>query len=186
MLATQTLMDEHRIIERVLVAMQVAVSRLSRGEEVRPAFFVSAALFIKNFADGCHHKKEEGVLFVAMIESGIPAEGGPVSVMLAEHEKARLFTHAMRDAAQKWETGDKSAVPAVIQNAQGYVALLRQHIYKEDNILFPMADRVIPPDRQARVAEDFERIEQEEIGAGVHEKYLALAETLEKESAQKI
>jgi hemerythrin-like domain-containing protein len=62
------------------------------------------------------------------------------------------------------------------------VALLRQHIYKEDNILFPMADRVIPLEKQEKVAEDFERIEHEETGEGVHEKYLALAEVLEKES----
>jgi hemerythrin-like domain-containing protein len=184
MQATKILMDEHRIIERVLKAMHVASTRLSRGENVRPAFFVNAALFMKNFADGCHHKKEEGVLFVTMTESGIPLEGGPVAAMLAEHEQGRLFTRELRDSAQKWEVGDQSAQGAVVQNALGYVALMRQHIYKEDNILFPMADRRIPPDRQERIAAEFARIEQEEIGAGIHEKFEALAEVLEKESTK--
>ncbi len=182
MQATQILMDEHRVIERVVSALQVAAERVSQGEEMRPVFFVDAALFIKNFADGCHHRKEEGVLFVAMTESGIPAQRGPIGVMLAEHEQGRLFTREMKDAAQKWEAGDLSARAAVVHNALGYVALLRQHIHKENNILFPMADRLIPPDRQEKVAADFERIEQEEIGEGLHEKYLALAEVLEKES----
>jgi hemerythrin-like domain-containing protein len=186
MQATQILMEEHRFIERVLSALQVATERVSRGEEIQLAFFVNAALFIKNFADGRHHRKEEGVLFVAMSESGVPVQGGPIGVMLAEHEQGRAFTGAMKDAAQKWEAGDLSARAALVQNALGYVALLRQHIHKENNILFPMADRVIPLDRQEKVATDFERIEHEETGEGVHEKYLALAEVLEKESQRQI
>jgi hemerythrin-like domain-containing protein len=175
-------MDEHRIIERALMALQTSAQRLSQGEEIRPAFFVNAALFIKNFADGCHHHKEEGVLFIAMNEAGMPSEGSPIGVMLAEHEKGRAFTREMRDAAQKWEAGDLSAYAAVVQNALGYVALLRQHIYKEDNILFPMADRLIPSDRQEKVNADFERIQKEDTAAGIYEKYLALVEVLEKES----
>jgi hemerythrin-like domain-containing protein len=186
MQATQILMDEHRVIERVLSALQVGAERLARGEHMRPAFFINAALFIRNFADGCHHRKEEGVLFVAMSESGMPVEGGPIGVMLSEHEQGRLFTREMKDSAEKWEQGDLSARAAVAHNALGYVALLRQHIHKEDNILFPMADRVIPLERQEKVAADFERVEREETGEGVHEKYLALAEVLEKESTKKI
>ena len=79
------------------------------------------------------------------------------------------------------KSGDSSANQRAIQSSRSYVALLRQHIYKEDNILFPMADRVIPVDRHASVWEDFEHVEHIETGEGVHEKYLALAETLEKE-----
>jgi hemerythrin-like domain-containing protein len=186
MQATQILMDEHRLIERVLTAMQVAATRLSQGEYIRPAFFINAALFIKNFADGCHHKKEEGILFVAMNPSGKPTQGGPIGIMLAEHEKGRLFTQEMRSAAQMWEKGDNFAQGAVVHNALGYVALLRQHIYKEDNILFPMADQVIPPAQQEKVAADFKRVGLEETEAGIHEKYLALAEVLEKESTRKL
>ena len=186
MQATRILMEEHRIIERVLNALQVAAERVSRGEDMRPEFFLNAALFIKNFADGCHHRKEEGVLFIAMNDSGMPTQGSPIGVMLAEHEQGRIFTRAMKDAAEKWEAGDPSARVAVVQNALDYVALLRQHIRKEDTVLFPMADRLIPPERQEKVTEEFERIETEETGAGIHEKYLALAEVLEKESNRKI
>lgn len=186
MQATKILMDEHRVIERVLSALQIATERVSREEEMRPAFFVNAALFIKHYADGCHHNKEEGVLFIAMNDSGVPTEGGPIGVMLAEHEEGRAFTREMKDAAQKWDVGDLSARPAVVQNAQGYVALLLQHIQKEDNILFPMADRVIPVERQQLIWKEFERIKIEETRTGVHEKYLALAEVLEKESRKRL
>jgi hemerythrin-like domain-containing protein len=186
MKATQVLMDEHRLIERVLDALEVAAGRVSQGDMLRPAFFINAALFIKNFADGCHHRKEEGVLFIAMRDTGMPVQGGPIGMMLAEHEKGRLFTREIKDAAEQWDRGDLTARAAVVHNALGYVSLLRQHIVKEDTILFPMADRVIPVDKQEQVFVEFERIEEEETGAGVHEKYTALAEVLEKESTQKI
>jgi hemerythrin-like domain-containing protein len=184
--ATRILMEEHRSIERVLTALQTAAQRVEQGEEMRPAFFLNAALFIKNFADGCHHHKEEGVLFKALQEMGMPVEGGPLGMMLSEHEQGRLFTAEMKDAAQKWEAGDVSARWVVIHNAKGYVALLRQHIQKEDGILFPLADRIVPVEKQEVLTAEFERIGREETEAGTHEKYLALAEVLEKESTRRI
>ena len=150
MQATQILMDEHRVIERVLTALQVTAGRVSRGEEMQPA------------------------------------QGGPIGVMLAENGQGRHFTRGLKDAAEKWEAGDLSARAAVVQNALFYVALLRQHIQKEYNVLFPMAELLIPPDRQKKITADFERIDDEETGKGMHEKYLALAEVLERESRKQI
>jgi len=179
--ATDTLMSEHRVIERVLTVLDTAAQRLEHGQAVRAGFFLDAADFIKGFADGCHHHKEEGVLFESMVDHGMSRISGPIAVMLADHEQGRSFTRGMREAALKLEAGDASARGAVITNTRGYVSLLRQHIMKEDNILFPMANRVIPPADQPKVVQDFERVEHEETGEGVHEKYLALAARLEQE-----
>ncbi len=181
--ATQILMSEHRVIERVLAALETAASRADAGEPVRPGFFTDAADFVKGFADGCHHRKEENVLFVTMGNSGMPTRTGPIAVMLAEHEQGRAYIREMRAAAEHWAAGDVAAAAAVAANARGYASLLRQHIAKEDRILFPLADQVIPPARQAQVREDFEHVEHEETGEGVHEKYLALAESLEQRAA---
>ena len=181
--ATKILMDEHRVIERVLAGMDIASSRLASGESIRERFFLDAADFIKGFADGCHHKKEEGILFPAMAAAGVPKEGGPIGVMLAEHEEGRRLTRAMRAAAERLLAGETLAKEAIAANARSYVALLRQHIAKEDNVLFPMADRVIPSTDQAGLAEAFERVEHEETGEGVHEKFLALAQTLEQDAS---
>jgi hemerythrin-like domain-containing protein len=186
MKVTQILMEEHRIIERVLAALEKAAKRLEAGEPIQAGFFIEAADFVKGFADGCHHKKEEGVLFKSLTQHDLSEQAGPVAVMLAEHEQGRTFTRAMREAALKLKAGDQSAKQAIIHNSRGYAALLRQHIAKEDGVLFPMADRVIPPEDQGKVAEDFERIEEEETGEGMHEKYLALAEKLAKEANQTI
>ena len=185
MQATKILMDEHRLIERTLDAMQRAAERVQQGEELRPAFFINAALFIKNYADGCHHHKEEGRLFAAMSKAGNTA-GGPIGVMLAEHEQGRELTAAMLEAAQNWERGNMEARLYAAHNALGYVALLRQHIQKEDNVLFPLADYAVPAEQREKLDADFEQARQAEESTGVHEKYQALAEVLEKESGKRI
>lgn len=82
-------MQEQRIIERGLAALETAAKRLNAGEAPSPVIFLQAADFIRGFADGCHHKKEEGVLFPAMQSAGVPCERGPIGVMLAEHERGR-------------------------------------------------------------------------------------------------
>jgi hemerythrin-like domain-containing protein len=181
MKATDILMEEHRVIERVIAALEAGANRLEQGENVRPEFFIAATEFIKGFADGCHHKKEEGVLFQTMIAYGAPSEGGPVNVMLAEHDMARTYTRGLHTAAEQLAQGEYNAGKEVVQFARSYAALLRQHILKEDRILFPMANQIIPEAKHDQVYLGFEKVEHEETGEGVHERFLALAESLEKE-----
>ena len=190
MQATDILMSEHRVIERVITSLETAAARLERGENVPPGFFLDAAGFVTGFADGCHHKKEEGVFFPTLVANGLPQRTGPIAVMLAEHEQGRVYIRGLREAALSLEAlgpaagpaaGPTAARQAVVANAQGYARLLRAHIAKEDGVLFPMAAEVIPAAKQAAVVEEFERVEHEETGEGVHEKYLALADRLEQE-----
>ena len=186
MKATEILSAEHQVILRVIQALETYTGRLAGGQDVRPGFFLQAADFVKGFADGCHHRKEENVLFKTMVDCGLPLQSGPVAVMLHEHELGRQYIRGLRQAATALEAGDQSARAEVIDNARGYADLLRQHIAKEDNILFPMADQVIPLDEQDQVVEGFEHVEHEETGEGVHEKYLALAEALEREAVGQV
>lgn len=111
----------------------------------------------------------------------MPVQGSPIGVMLFEHEQSRQFTRDLREAAQRLEVGDKAMTSKVIENAVGYAALLRQHIMKEDQILFPIADQMIPQEKHEQIWDDFENFEHEETGEGVHEKYLALADRLTQE-----
>ena len=176
------LMQEHRVIEEMLDALETAASRLEHAEAVRPGFFIDAAEFIRDFADGCHHRKEEGVLFGAMIDAGAPAGGGAIEMMLEEHEEARRYTRAMRDAAVRFERGDAVARADIVANAKRYVALLREHIAKEDEMLFPLASELIPPEREVEILERFEGIEADESGGGAHARLLALAADLSREA----
>jgi hemerythrin-like domain-containing protein len=184
MKAIDVLMQEHRTIERVLDALEIAAGHLERSRPVRPAFFLEAADFIAGFADGVHHRKEEGVLFGAMIESGVPSGDGVIDMMLSEHEQGRAFTRALRDAARRLQDGDAAARTQVVSSVRGYVALLRDHIAKEDEMLFPMAGELFSPARLESLMEGFERVEREETGAGAHAAFLALATKLEREARE--
>ncbi len=182
MKATNILMEEHRVIERVLGALETSAQKLEGGAAVRPGFFLEAAEFIRGFADGRHHNKEEGVLFKVMAGCGVPVQGGPIAVMLDEHEQARAYTRAMHDAAERLEAGDESARAAVVHSALDYCTLLRAHITKEDRILFPLADNVIPADQQPKLEQQFEQAEREHASQDPTD-YLELAGRLERQAA---
>lgn len=182
MKATEILIEEHRLILKMIEATERAVKHVEQGVPFRPEFFIEATDFFKGFADGCHHKKEEDILFKAMASHGVPVQGGPIGVMLDEHQEGRAHVRSLRTAAQQWVSGEEDAKQAVVDSARAYANLLRQHIWKEDNILFPMAERNIPSAQFHQLVEAFERVEHEETGEGVHEKYVALAKALIKES----
>jgi len=180
MSATDVLKDEHRGVERMLAIVEAAGKRLEAGGDVPADLYLNAVDFFRGFTDGCHHAKEEEKLFPALEQRGILREGGPIGVMLAEHERGRAYVRAMAEAAGRYSKGDKSAAPVLIQNGRNYVELLRQHIAKEDRVLFPMADKVLSGAEQTQLFEAFETIERERTGPGEHERYHHVLDELER------
>ncbi len=177
---TEVLKEEHRVIERVLAVLERAASRLEQGEDVPVDLFPKAVEFIRGFADHCHHGKEEGFLFPLLERQGIPREGGPVGVMLFEHEEGRRWVRLMEEAGIRYRRGEAEARRDLIQAARGYSELLRGHIEKEDHVLFRMADRVLTEKDQTELLERFEAVEREEMGEGAHAHFLHLARELQE------
>jgi hemerythrin-like domain-containing protein len=170
---TQVLMAEHELILQALDALEKKVAAIQAGAAPDRAYFDKAVNFLRGFADKCHHGKEENLLFKRMTERGFPVQGGPIAVMLSEHEAGRAFIRGIGEGAAKLGA-DPAAARQIVENARGYIDLLRAHIGKENNVLFPMADRALGAEDQAYLAKEFERFEAEETGAGVHEAMLKL------------
>ena len=181
MKAMEVLMDEHRVIERVLNVLETGADLLESGAMVKPELLLSATEFMRGYADGYHHAKEEGILFTHLEQQGFTTQGCPLGVMLAEHECGRQYTRALISAAQDIQKGNMGGVKRAIQSSRSYVALLRQHIFKEDTILFPMSVDVIPAEKHEAVLQEFDQIDQAKSEEGLQEKYLALAKSLEEE-----
>lgn len=171
------LMDEHRLIEGVLGAMEVQVSRMKSGPF--PAEFFSSALdFFATFADGCHHYKEEQALFPALQNRGVPRNGGPIGCMLKEHDQGRACLAGIRKNLEAAGTGSAEAAGAIARHATEYIELLRQHIFKEDNVLFPMAQQLLDADSAAALEEEFSREDNPKTARALRERYAALAAEL--------
>jgi hemerythrin-like domain-containing protein len=173
---TEILSDEHRVIERVLCALE-QLTRVPVSDSIMR--WKRALEFFRHFADQCHHFKEEKILFPVMEAHGIPSEGGPIGMMLADHEEGRAHVRAMLAAVEQIAAGNAALAQPLLSHARAYLTLLREHIQKEDDILFRMADEVIPQDEQRQLLRRFEEHEAEEMGAGAHEKYLNIAHELE-------
>jgi len=173
----QILMDEHQVILGVLEALAEKASRL--GQDPFPKeFFVDALDFFRNFADLCHHFKEEDTLFPAMAAQGVPVNGGPIGVMLNDHEFGRARLREIAENLDAAAAGDSEAIEAVRTNALRYVQMLQSHIHKEDNILFRIAINVLDDAEVARLSRVFNDEENPRINAAVRSKYRLLAEKL--------
>jgi len=145
---TEVLREEHRVILRALEALEAAAARLAGGRPLPEGWWPEIIAWLRGFADKNHHAKEETALFPAMVKVGVPSDGGPIGVMLDEHERGRALIRAM-------EAGGPDARAA---KAREYVTLLREHIDKENGVLFPLADAVLDDRAQGALTREFEAV----------------------------
>ena len=179
----EVLMNEHRVIEKNLEVMAVIINKILSGDNVPVEDLEKIVDFIKTFADRCHHGKEEKNLFPILEMRGIPKEGGPIGVMLMEHEEGKSYVKGMLEGIKKKKKGNLDGYKKFAEFADNYIKLLREHIFKEDNILFQMGRSAITSEDIKSLEKKYEEVERE-LGEGVHEKYITLVEELYKKYKQ--
>lgn len=178
MTASEILMAEHRVIEQMLGCLDRMADAAFEGRPLDLADARDAIAFLRAFADAFHHKKEEDRLFPVMERHGIPRDAGPTAVMRHEHEVGRAHVRRMDEALTAHEKGDREALGRFAFEARGFTELLRDHIAKEDQVLFPMAERMIPPAAMRDLLASFDHAERHEVAPGTRETSLAAAERL--------
>ena len=162
---TQTLAAEHRLIEGVLDALERAVAEAERTRVLPAAFIEDVVLFSRVFVDRCHHGKEERCFFPCLVNLGLPADGGPIEIMLREHEEGRRLALAIADGLARYQHGS-AALEDVLGICRDYVDLLRTHIEKETHVLFPLGDELAGEDEDEGARRCFEEIEASLGAAG--------------------
>ncbi len=172
---TEILMGEHRIIEKVLDCLEVIAERASSQGQVDAEAAAQAIDFFRTFADRYHHEKEETFLFPMLETKGLPREGGPIGVMLAEHDQGRTHVGAMAEAIKDPST---PACEQFVRHARAFVQLLRQHIQKEDTCLFSIANSALADEDQANLSAEFANIERSALGQEAHSRCVELADQL--------
>lgn len=172
------LAEEHALILRGLDVLEAGLARVESGVSVDSAFFGQLVEFFRAFADRYHHGKEEEILFQYMVkEMDYSRRSGPVGVLSLEHEIGRSHVRAITDAACRLET-DPEAARQLLGEGRAYVALLRAHIEREDQKVFPVVEDFLGPEEQADLMAAFSRFEAAEGGKSVPEKYAALIDRL--------
>lgn len=181
---TELLKEDHKLILRAIGVMGNVSDRIARSEQVRVEDLDRIVDFIRTFADKCHHGKEEDLLFVEMEKAGIPKEGGPIGVMLREHVIGRDYVKGMAEGISEIRAGKDTGPGKFAENATGYARLLTQHIDKEDNILYMMADMHMDEKVEKELLDAFEKVEEEVMGHGRHEEFHDLILRLESTYAR--
>ena len=169
---TDVLEQEHRVIEMVLSCLEKVAKDAKVKRRVDEKSAADAIEFFKGFADRCHHGKEEDLLFPALVECGMSNDHGPIAVMNHEHVDGRALTTRFREAARDQNESE------VVAAARAYTFLLREHVEKEEHILFEIARQILPPGVADWLVSSFARVEREVLGEHAHRKYADLARQL--------
>jgi len=177
---TKALVEEHRLVLRMIALLEKNAPLTAEGNYRNWQFYLDGIDFIRQYADRFHHAKEEDVLFKALIDNGMPKEHSPVAAMLMEHDQGRSFVRAMESAVHEAQAGRTDTYQAIADNALGYAALLRDHISKEDDILYPLAECVIPETMRTGIQQGYQTAEVQ-VSKEFGERYQAIVTRYEQE-----
>lgn len=177
------LMHEHEIILKVMNALEHVADAMKRGRKVDAELLRGAVQFMREFADRFHHSKEEDLLFPALQRKGVPEHGGPIGVMKNEHELARTLVASFEETVEAYAEQGERAVDALCAAIHNIAALYPDHIWKEDNVLYPMAVELFTSEEMNELLHQFEDVEAE-IGLAAHSDLVNFADRLELESAR--
>ncbi len=175
--ATEALEREHKIIQKAVAVMAQIVTQLEFGHVVSAEVLRDLLQFMREFGDQCHHGKEESYFFPYLESKGVPSTGCPLSALKGEHAKSRQLMDDLNSAAAAYiESPDRGRL-TLLQVLQSLVVLYPAHIWKEDYLLFPMADKILGEGDHELLIGEFDKAE-EVLGSNAHERYERLADEL--------
>ncbi|MFA5183441.1 MAG: hemerythrin domain-containing protein [Syntrophales bacterium] len=181
MTATEVLKHEHQVILTVMEAAEQTIRAIIPSGRITSDNVEKIIDFCQVFIESCHNAKEEEYLLPKIRERGEVGNVGQIKTIFEEHaEGRRLMQLVAKSLPQAKACAFPSFVANVTSNLKAYVQLLRTHIDKENSVLFPLADRLFTAEDQKAILKSFDKHEAEEVGVGVHEKYLKLAHDLEQ------
>ena len=172
MKSTKLLMAEHESVLEALHILDAMCAELENGGSMNKDDIGSLVSFLRTFADGSHHVKEEAIFLPALMQAGMTLQDGPLRVMTYEHERGRALTSAMEEAASR---NDKKEF---LMYGRRYVRLLTEHIEKENYVLFDMADQTLTDEEDQKVAEAFDHFDKTIVGTPTYERVHSILEKL--------
>ena len=184
-MSTTSLRRDHELIEKVIKSMESTIQLLNDGKQIPEFILLPVIDFSKNFTDVCHHSKEEKSLFPALEKAGLPSNMGPIAMMLIDHQRSREIGSEMEASAKEYLlSGDSTKL---VSDMQQYVEHITEHLWKENNKLFMMAEARLQyvSEKVDKELTEIEKSKLDELGK-TREHYEKLAENLTKDVSKQV
>jgi hemerythrin-like domain-containing protein len=182
-MSTTSLRRDHELIEKVIKSMESTIQLLNNNTQIPESILLPVIDFTKNFTDVCHHSKEEKSLFPALEKAGLPSNMGPIAMMLMDHQRSREIGTQMEESAKDYLSSGNST--KLISDMKLYVEHITEHLWKENNKLFMMAEARLQhvSEQVDKELNEIEVSKLKDLGKS-REYYEQLAETLTKDVSQ--
>lgn len=174
------LVAEHELIERSMAVLKTIAEQIELDEDINLVQLSRSIDFLLNFGDKIHNKKEEEQVFPLMAQKGIPIEGGPLGVMLKEHEEERSLLTKMSAALPGFNTLSFEEKIEFKEEALEYLKVRADHIWKENDVLYPMGRQAFADSDNTALLESFDKINSETYGKNAFEKFNAMVAEVEE------
>lgn len=176
----RNLRDDQDNIKRFLTSLGSASVEVGHSKRAKPGFFVFAHGFIHEYIEGGLFRKEE-LLVHALQDAGFPPNEGPIYLLHTDQRKSREAAELLLKASKEWQSGDEGKRIEVGWAASEYTTVLRQHLDRLKNLIFPLLEQSISEEDEQRIAEGITKVVFEgsmEEDAG---KYARIIQSLEEE-----
>lgn len=172
------LRHDHRVIQQVVAGMSAVAELLDSGKQVDPSVLSDLVQFLRIFADQCHHEKEEQHLFPLLATKANVSTRRELESLERDHRSAKQMVGQLAKVAAVYVHNPAAVRYRVIDLLQQLVELYPAHIWKEDFLLFPLAQQNLSETEQQDLKDKFEDVERE-VGEDVHAGFEILARKLE-------
>ncbi|HEX9672617.1 MAG TPA: hemerythrin domain-containing protein [Burkholderiales bacterium] len=135
--------DEHRSIAAILHGMEYLVDRIRmRKAKIDPRVFRAMIYYLDTFSERMHHPKEDRFLFSALRNRGGDAAAA-VADLEREHAAGGNALRRLEQCLVRYEEGGDREFQAFAEAVAKFVREYRNHMHKEESIVFPMAERLL-------------------------------------------
>jgi len=178
------LVAEHEMIERAMAVLKINLEKIDEAIKT-PLQMQRAIDFLLEFGDKVHNTKEENFLFPLMGQKGMPVEGGPIGVMLMEHDAERSLLQRMMAELPNLAEATTSARHKFAAEGFEYLTIRAEHIWKENDVLYAMGRKVFSDEDNTSLLDAFKTLDQQTYGDSAREHYAQMLAEVEKDSEAK-
>ena len=179
MKATEDLMYEHKAIKLILSVM----SNISESIKDKKVFYTNDVEkivdFLSVYVDKCHRNKEEAVFYPALLMTKYPTEEMPVGMLINEHKIGKGYLDEITCCVENCKIGSTFSCERIADCMANYVQLIQDHILKEENDYFPLANKALSVEAQKEISKQFQLINDEFVGLDIHTRYDELLKSME-------